>query len=102
MDPITVLISVGSAAVAGLVVIVVGSKRGLVALDDKADKETARLIAALEGRVKVLLEELASARADINRLVSETTSMRSELVTLRAELAMERAISRRLVEKSDG
>jgi len=90
MDPLAqVAISAATVIVAAVVAIVVGGRKGLGDIEARVDAETNRLIAALEGRVKILDLELATAR-------SEIVSLRAEVATLRSDLATEQRITRRL------
>lgn len=91
MDLAAVAFTVLAAAAAAVVAIVVGSRRGLDQAEERADRETAQTVAAMERRLAVLTADLADARSEVDRL-------RSEVARLRTELAEEKAGNRVMAE----
>jgi uncharacterized coiled-coil protein SlyX len=97
VDPILqVIISTGTVIAAAIVAIVVGSRKGLADVEARTDAEMARLVAALEGRIKVLEADLATANQQIGQLTAKITEQGVEITQLQSDLKDERRITARL------
>jgi len=78
VDPLTLVISVGSAVVAGTAAVVVGRKRGLQQADERLDRTTAELVDRLQARVDLLERERAEDRALIATLQAKVHQLEVE------------------------
>lgn len=80
--------SVGAIAIAGIVAVIVGRRRGIDQVEDKADGEVKRLVEAQAGRLAIL-------EAENRRLTGELAAVRAELAQVRAELDIEKRVTQR-------
>lgn len=97
MDPFAqVVVSAATVIAAAVVAIVVGSRKGLADVEARSDAEMARLVDALEGRVKVLTDDLAYANTQVDRLRDEVKRLSGEIANLQKELTEEKRITARI------
>lgn len=96
MEPLAIvsfLLSAGSIAVAAVVAVIVGRRRGLDQVEDKADGEVKRLVEAQAGRLAIL-------EAENRRLTAEVAALSTELAKVKAELDIERRVTARERERN--
>lgn len=82
MEPLAVvsfLLSAGSIAVAAVVAVVVGRRRGIDQVEDRADGEIKRLVDAQSARLSLLEAENVELKARVASLTAELAQVRSEL-----------------------
>ena len=97
MDPIVqIILSTGTVIVAAIVAIVIGRQRGLASVEERTDAEMARLVDALEGRIKVLEADLATANQRIGELTAKVKEQAGEIGRLQLDLRDEQRITARL------
>lgn len=95
MDPLINLIwGVGTVTVSAIVVVYVGRRRGIDQVEQRADGEVQKLIAAQASRLSIL-------EAENRRLGAEVASLTAQLATMRSDLEMERRISARFRSPED-
>lgn len=80
--------SVGALGVAAIVAVIVGRKRGIDQVEDRADCEVKRLVEAQAGRLAIL-------EAENRRLIAELAQVRSELAQVKSDLDIEKRVSAR-------
>jgi len=80
---------IGSVTVAGIVAVVVGRRRGIDQVEDRADGEIKKLVDAQAARLAILENEN-------RRLTIEVASLTQTVATLRAELDVEKKITARI------
>lgn len=98
MDPLPQLvITIGTLIAAVIVAAFVGGRKGLADVEARSDAEMARLVTALEGRIKVLTAELAEAQAQIQTMRAEIETLRKQTADLKADLAAEQRITARFM-----
>lgn len=90
---VTFIASAGIAIVTAVVIIVVGTRRGLRQVDEAADRETAKLLAAQAARITFLEAENA-------RLVAQVETLTRGMAELKADLAVEKRISARFRDEA--
>lgn len=101
MDPLVqIILSTGSLVVAAVIAVVIGSRKGIADIEARTDAEMARLVEALEGRVKVLTEALAQANRQVEVLRSEVHGLRAEVAELQQDLKDEQRITARLTGRA--
>lgn len=112
MDPLAIvsfLLSAGSIAVAAVVAVIVGRRRGIDQVEDRADSEIKRLVDAQGERLRLL--EKANAEKDLtiaaqNQTIAGLTAKQAELQSKVAELEHQLAVERRVTAgmraKSEG
>lgn len=101
MDPLVqIILSTGSLVVAAIIAVVIGSRKGIADIEARTDAEMARLVEALEGRVKVLTEALAQANRQVEVLRSEVHGLRAEVAELQQDLKAEQRITARLTGRA--
>lgn len=101
MDPLVqIILSTGSLVVAAVIAVVIGSRKGIADIEARTDAEMARLVEALEGRVKVLTEALAQANRQVEVLRSEVHGLRVEVAELQQDLKAEQRITARLTGRA--
>lgn len=101
MDPLVqIILSTGSLVVAAVIAVVIGSRKGIADIEARTDAEMARLVEALEGRVKVLTEALAQANRQVEVLRSEVHGLRVEVAELQQDLKDEQRITARLTGRA--
>ena len=93
------ILSVGAIAVAGLVAVIVGRRRGIDQVEAQADGEIKRLVDAQGERLRLL--EKANAEKDLtiaaqNQTIASLTVKQQELQSKVAELEHQLAIERRV------
>lgn len=96
MEPLAIvsfLLSAGSIAVAAVVAVVVGRRRGIDQVEDRADGEIKRLVDAQAGRLAIL-------EAENRRLTAEVAALSTELAKVKAELDIERRVTARERERN--
>mgnify|MGYP007083460903 CR=1 FL=1 len=96
MEPLAIvsfLLSAGSIAVAAVVAVIVGRRRGIDQVEDKADGEVKRLVEAQAGRLAIL-------EAENRRLTAEVAALSTELAKVKAELDIERRVTARERERN--
>lgn len=91
---ISTVFSVVAVVVAGVVAVVVGRRRGLDQVDERADAETKRLLEAQASRLSFLEAENA-------RQAQQIASLQAKVTALETDLAIEKRISARLVRASE-
>lgn len=82
MEPLAIvsfLLSAGSIAVAAVVAVVVGRRRGIDQVEDRADGEIKRLVDAQSARLSLLEAENVELKARVASLTAELAQVRSEL-----------------------
>lgn len=82
MEPLAIvsfLLSAGSIAVAAVVAVVVGRRRGIDQVEDRADGEIKRLVDAQAARLSLLEAENAELKTRVAGLTAELAQVRSEL-----------------------
>jgi hypothetical protein len=82
MEPLAIvsfLLSAGSIAVAAVVAVVVGRRRGIDQVEDRADSEIKRLVDAQAARLSLLEAENAELKTRVAGLTAELAQVRSEL-----------------------
>lgn len=87
------LLSSGTIVVAAITAVVVGRRRGLDQVEDKADGEVKRLVEAQAGRLAIL-------EAENRRLTAEVAALSTELAKVKAELDIERRVTARERERN--
>ena len=98
MDPFfQVVISALTVIAAAVGAVIIGSRKGLADVEARGDAEMARLVAALEGRIKVLEADLASANQRIGELKAQSLVQATEIARLQGELINEQRITARMV-----
>lgn len=93
---IQLILSTGTVLAAAVIAIIIGSRKGLADVEARTDAEMTRLVDALEKRIAVLEHSLAEAKQKAEAQEQEITSLRAEIVKLRTDLMLERAITARL------
>ena len=90
MDAIVNLVwGIGTVVVAAAVAVVVGRRRGIDQIEDRADGETRRLVDAQAARLALQDLEMADLR-------SRVAALTTKVAALESELALERRITARL------
>jgi len=89
------ILSVGAIAVAGIVAVVVGRRRGIDQVEAQADGEVKRLVEAQAMRLSVL-------ESENRRLTAEVAALTAELAKVRAELEIEKRVTARQRERTEG
>jgi molecular chaperone GrpE (heat shock protein) len=89
------ILSVGAIAVAGLVAVIVGRRRGIDQVEAQADGEVKRLVEAQAMRLSVL-------EAENRRLTAQVAALTTELAQVRAELDIEKRVTARARERTTG
>ncbi len=89
------ILSVGAIAVAGLVAVIVGRRRGIDLVEAQADGEVKRLVEAQAMRLSVL-------EAENRRLTAQVAALTTELAQVRAELDIEKRVTQRARERAAG
>lgn len=82
MEPLAIvsfLLSAGSIAVAAVVAIAVGRRRGIQQVEDRADSEIKRLVDAQAARLALLEAENTELKARVAALTADLAQVRSEL-----------------------
>lgn len=82
MEPLAIvsfLLSAGSIAVAAVVAVVVGRRRGIDQVEDRAQGEIKRLVDAQSARLSLLEAENVELKARVASLTAELAQVRSEL-----------------------
>lgn len=82
MEPLAIvsfLLSAGSIAVAAVVAVIVGRRRGIDQVEDRADGEIKRLVDAQSARLSLLEAENVELKARVASLTAELAQVRSEL-----------------------
>ena len=98
MDPAALaltafILSTGTIVVAAITAIVVGRRRGIDQVEDRADGEIKRLVDAQAGRLAIL-------EAENRRLTAEVAALSTELAKVKAELDIERRVTARECERN--
>lgn len=86
---VSLIFGVGSVAVAALVAVIVGRRRGLDQVEDRADGEIKRLVEAQAARMLIL-------EAENKRLAQEVTVLTQTVADLRRDLEWEKRITARI------
>lgn len=89
------ILSVGAIAVAGLVAVIVGRRRGIDQVEAQADGEVKRLLEAQAMRMAIL-------EAENRRLQSKVDTLTEELAQVRKELDIEKRVTARARERTTG
>mgnify|MGYP000971198026 FL=1 len=82
MEPLAIvsfLLSAGSIAVAAVVAVIVGRRRGIDQVEDRADSEIKRLVDAQAARLALLEAENTELKAGVAALTADLAQVRSEL-----------------------
>lgn len=82
MEPLAIvsfLLSAGSIAVAAVVAVIVGRRRGIDQVEDRAQGEIKRLVDAQSARLSLLEAENVELKARVASLTAELAQVRSEL-----------------------
>lgn len=82
MEPLAIvsfLLSAGSIAVAAVVAVIVGRRRGIDQVEDRADSEIKRLVDAQAARLALLEAENAELKARVAVLTADLAQVRTEL-----------------------
>ena len=82
MEPLAIvsfLLSAGSIAVAAVVAVIVGRRRGIDQVEDRADSEIKRLVDAQAARPALLEAENTELKARVAALTADLAQVRSEL-----------------------
>lgn len=82
MEPLAIvsfLLSAGSIAVAAVVAVIVGRRRGIDQVEDRADSEIKRLVDAQAARLALLEAENTELKARVAALTADLAQVRSEL-----------------------
>ena len=91
----SLVIGGGSIIVAAVVALVVGRRRGLDQVEDKADGEVKRLVDAQAARLTLQDREIAELKLQV-------ASLQQQVSTLKTELDVERRISLRFRDATAG
>jgi len=76
---VSFLLSAGSIAVAAVVAVIVGRRRGIDQVEDRADSEIKRLVDAQAARLALLEAENTELKARVAALTADLAQVRSEL-----------------------
>lgn len=85
--------TLGAVVVAAVVAVVVGRRRGIDAVDQRADAETRRLVDAQAARLLLLEAENMRQAATIASLTAEQAALRTKVEELETALARERRVT---------
>lgn len=89
MDVSTVtslVIGAGSIVVAAVVALVVGRRRGLDRVEERADSETQKTLAAQDRRIALQDREIADLKAQVAALSAQVATLTSDLHASDAEV----------------
>ena len=95
MDAVTLILSIGSAAVAGTVAVIVGRRRGIDQVDARVDAEMSRLIDAQSRRLLLADAERTEWLTERASMLGRIDALEATVKRLEEELEMERRITRR-------
>ena len=89
MDPATIsslIIGAGTIAFSAVVALVVGRRRGLDKIEDKADGELQKTLAAQDRRIALQDREIADLKAEVAVLRAQVATLTSDLHTSDAQV----------------
>ena len=94
MSILSSALSIAAVLGAAVAAVVVGRRRGIDQVDDRADSEVKRLVDAQAARLAIL-------EAENRRLTDEVKQLTATVATLRADLDIERRVTKRERQRAE-